>query len=51
MGKQPRDRQIMGDDDNGEAEIVDETTHEIEQACLHRHIEATGRLVHEDESW
>ncbi|MND47991.1 hypothetical protein D3C80_388990 [compost metagenome] len=48
--QQPCDCEIMGDDDNGETEIIDEAADQIEQTRLHGDIEATGRLIHEDEA-
>ncbi|QTK80021.1 hypothetical protein AT6N2_C2404 [Agrobacterium tumefaciens] len=50
MGKKPRNREVMRDDDNGKAEIVDEATNQIEQTRLHRNIETTCRLIHEDKA-
>jgi hypothetical protein len=47
--QQPRDREVVRDDDDGQAEIVDEAAQQVEQARLHRDIETAGRLVHEDE--
>src|SRR6476469_309231 len=32
MRQQPRDREVMGDDDDGEMKLGDETAQEIEQA-------------------
>ena len=34
---------------DGEAELGDEAAQQVEQARLHRDVEAAGRLVHEDE--
>ena len=47
MRQQPRDREVMGDDNGGKPEFADEVAHEIEQPRLHRHVEPAGRLVHE----
>ncbi len=44
------DGEVMGDDDGGKAEVVDQTAQKIEQAGLNGHIKAAGRLVHEDET-
>ena len=48
--QQPRDGEIVGDDDRRQAEIGDEAAQQVEQARLHRDVEAAGRLVHEDEA-
>ena len=40
----------MGDDDGGDAEIAHQNPQEIKQTGLNRHIEPTGRFVHENEA-
>ncbi|MNI99862.1 hypothetical protein D3C73_1590540 [compost metagenome] len=49
VGEQAGDGKVVGDDDCRKTQIVDEAADEIEQACLNRHIETAGRLIHEDE--
>ena len=43
--------QDVSADDNGEPEIGNKTAEKVEQSCLHRDVETTGGLVHEDEAW
>src|SRR5690606_23809457 len=45
-----RDREVVRHDDDGEPEVGHERADEVEQARLHRHVEAARRLVHEDEA-
>jgi hypothetical protein len=45
--QQPRDGEVVRDDDDRQPEFGDEPANEIKQACLHRYVEARCRLIHE----
>ena len=48
--QKPGNREVVRDDDRRKAEVLHEATQQVEQTCLHRDVEAAGRLVHEDEA-
>ena len=50
MRQQPCDSEIVGDDHGREPELGDQPAQQVEQPRLHRHVEAAGRLVHEDQA-
>ena len=43
--------EVVGDNKRGETVRGDELTKKIQKSRLHGHIQATGRLVHENEAW
>ncbi|MNL09791.1 hypothetical protein D3C87_1305640 [compost metagenome] len=51
VGQQASDCQVVGDDHHGQVQFTHQPAQQVEQARLYRHIEATGRLVHEHQPW
>ncbi len=49
LRQEARDGEVVGDENDGQAEIGDEGAQEIEHARLDGDIETAGRLVHEDQ--
>src|SRR5216684_3342932 len=45
----PDHREVVADEEIGEAKLVLQVAHQIEDLCLHRNIERGGRLVADDE--
>ena len=41
----------MGDDHHRQVQLAHQAAQQVEQARLHRHIEAASRLVHKDQPW
>lgn len=45
VGELPDNRQIMGDEDHRHAKPLLQIANEIENLCLHGHVERRGRLI------
>ncbi|KJR29145.1 hypothetical protein UF31_20855, partial [Vibrio parahaemolyticus] len=50
VGEQARHRQVVGDDHHRQVQLAHQAAQQVEQARLHRHVEAAGGVVHEHQA-
>ena len=51
VGDVPREPEIVGDDEDRDAGLVDEPAHELQDLAPHRRVEARHRLVGDEQAW